>query len=628
MKKKNQIIIVISCLLLISTVLAGCNAREGAAQQTESTAEEQMLQQTEETTAEETVTETVNPPLAEGFVSDPSIELPYGVKISKIDDAGIEVYWKRTEFADGYQVYRSYEKDSGYVLIEDTEDNTNPNNGVYTDNEYDPNYKKIYYRVCSFQYNENNEKIYSELSKPKAAKYREEMEISKKKMFIPSGYERQMEAFYGWGNVQDAVWTSDAPQIAEINEDGVITAVSAGTCNITCRSEQLQTELTAQIVVDRDDIQPLGEIVSRFQPDEDGIWKNDAAQETEDAVIIMVGDLMCTSAQQRVQGKDTGNYNFNESFTYVRDLIMDSDLAVGNLETLLSSSWPYMCEEAYIDNKPNCNAPSRYLDAVRYAGFDCVMTSNNHNCDGGENGVIETKEAVDAYQLANTGIFTSKEDERTLVIDVNGIKVGYLSYSSVSPGFNKKDAYWPQESIDTLLNYIEKDKVEADVARLKERGAEYIIVYMHWGVKNAYGIKDRQREEAQILLDAGVDYITGGHAHLIQPYEELVAPDGKVVPCFFSLGDFHSSINQIPGNRDSVILRIRLKKDENGKVSLVENGYIPCYTYTTYNEMDYVTVPLNPVTNGELPIKNQEKFYNRAMQSVGSGIQEYVPQVD
>ena len=97
MKKKNQIIIVISCLLLISTVLAGCNVKENAAQQTESIAEEQMLQQTEETTVEETVTETVNPPLAEGFVSDPSIELPYGVKISKIDDAGIEVYWKRTE---------------------------------------------------------------------------------------------------------------------------------------------------------------------------------------------------------------------------------------------------------------------------------------------------------------------------------------------------------------------------------------------------------------------------------------------------------------------------------------------------------------------------------------------------
>ena len=69
---------------------------------------------------------------------------------------------------------------------------------------------------------------------------------------------------------------------------------------------------------------------------------------------------------------------------------------MGNLETLLAPGWPYMLDEAYIDNKNNCNASSRYLDAVRYGGFDAVAMANNHNCDGGKTALLETIRQVRA----------------------------------------------------------------------------------------------------------------------------------------------------------------------------------------------------------------------------------------
>lgn len=561
-------------------------------------------------------------------ISD-SVQAPYGVKIQKISDEGILVYWKSPENANGYEIYRSYEKEGTYERIADTVDSMaqrTKSHGTYCDNEFDKEKNTVYYKIRSYEYNEQGKKIYSEFSERMTAKYRDQMKLEETQLYLPSGMTRQNAAYFGWGNVQDAVWTSDDPNIASVDENGMITGVLAGTCNIVCSSDNLQTELICSVIVDRRPAEPLEEITARYEQVSPGYWEKTDAEKADDAVIMMTGDMMCTAPQQRKAWDDTEGYNFNESFTYVKKILASSDFAVGNLETLLSSSWPYMSEEAYIDTKPNCNAPARYLDALKYAGFDAVMMSNNHNADGGVNGAIESAEVVDQYQLARTGVFLSDQDTRTLLVNINGIKTGFLSYTPVYPGFNGKDEAWEQEDKDTYLNYYDKGKAQRDVAALKKAGAEYIIVYIHWGIKNVFAIGEDQRQYAQELADMGVDYIVGGHAHLLQEYTELTAADGKKVPCLYSLGDFHSSVNQIDGNRDSVILRIRLVRNEAGEVELAENAYIPCYTYTEYKEMDYVVMPLDPSLNGGIELKKYEKFHSRIQEEIGEGLSEYVPE--
>ena len=552
---------------------------------------------------------------------------PYGIRISGINDDGIEVYWKNTEYADGYEVYRSYEKDGNYEFIADTADCIDPlepSHGTYQDQGFDHDKETVYYTLRSYEYDEQGEKVYSNYTKPVKAQYRTGLHMSRSRLYMPSGMQRKLNAYTGWGNAAGVVWESDDPKIAAVDQDGTVTAVSAGTCNVTCYSSELQEEKNCRIVVDREPLPPLEEITSRYEMTSPGVWENMNADKTDDAVIMMTGDMMCTNTQQRKQGGATGDFNFNESFDYVKDIISSSDLSVGNLETLLSSSWPYMNDEVYINNTPNCNAPSRYLDALKFAGFDGVVMSNNHNCDGGVNGAIETTELVDSYLLARTGVFLSEEDPRTLLADVNGIKVGFLSYTPERPGFNGKDKTWDQDSIDLILNYYNKEKAMTDVHDLRAAGAEYIIVYIHWGVKNNFSITDSQKKDAQELADMGVDYIVGGHSHLLQKYEEITAADGKKVPCFYSLGDFHSSINQIPGNRDSVILRIRLKRNESGQVELAENAYIPCYTFSEYDQKYFTVMPLNPDLNGGIELEKYEKFHSRILREVGDGIPEYV----
>lgn len=550
-------------------------------------------------------------------------EKPYGTKISGISDKGITVYWKKPEFADGYEVFRSYEENGDYESIYEAKKNV----GTYNDTTFDHTKKTVYYRLKSFFRNENGEKTYSGFTKILTANYREKMKLSHSTLYIPSNTSRIIESYHGWGNTKNVTWTSDNDSVARVEKDGTVTALQKGECTITCISEELGSSLTCKIVVDREPLEPLTEITSRFTKQDSGYWENIDTEKSDDAVIMMTGDMMCTSAQQRKQDNSIGDYNFNESFDYVKSIFEESDFAIGNLETILSSSWPYMVEEIYINDKPNCNAPSRYLDALKYAGFDAFSMSNNHNCDGGERAILETNKAIDDYRFARTGLFSSKEEERILLADINGIKVAYLSYSVYpSPGFNTKDKTWPQESVDTMLNIYSKEKADKEIAKAKEAGAEYIIAYMHWGVKNVFEILPDQSQPAQELADAGVDFIVGGHSHLVQPYQEITAKNGKIVPCYYSLGDFHSSINQIPGNRDSIIVRIRLKRNADAQVELVENGYIPCYTKTKFQGKHYVTLPLNTeFTNEEKLIKQHDKFRTRIEKEVGGLVQEYVP---
>lgn len=275
-----------------------------------------------------------------------------------------------------------------------------------------------------------------------------------------------------------------------------------------------------------------------------------------------------------------------------------------------------MHEAGYVNNKANCNAPSRYLDALKYAGVDGVVMANNHNCDAGEDGLQETIDQVDRYELAHTGVFRSDKDQRYMMFDVNGIRVGYLSYVSEITGYNGKDEDWPSKSVETNLNYYSKSKAQEDIQTLRENGAEYVIVYMHWGVKNAQTVKPSQKQAAQELADVGADYIVGSHCHLLQKYVELTAADGRIVPCFYSLGDFQSSIEQIPGNRDSAILRIRLKRHEDGSIYLAKNYYIPCYTYTEYAGDYYVTVPVTRA------LANYDTIHTRIVNAIGTDIAE------
>lgn len=544
-------------------------------------------------------------------------DTPYGPKISKITDEGIEFYWKKVEIAQGYEIFRSYDENGEFEKIGE---NNSRGIGEYLDNEFDKNQKTIYYKSRSYLNMQDGTRNYSDFTKAAVAEYKDEMLIERDVMYMYDGTKRPLHVFYGWGEVSDAKWQSMDESIAKVECDGTICAVATGETNVICSSNKIGKSVSAKIVVNRKSMKPLDTGKRRYvYNSQTKIWENPTSAKSNDAVIMMVGDLMCGAAQTKNQYTEENGYSYNDSYTFVKNTTAESDFAVGNLETLMAPGWPYMIDESYIDNKNNCNNPSRYLDAVLYGGFDGVTMANNHNCDGGIRALMETIDEVELRNIPYTGVFKSKKDRRYMIVDVNGIKVGFLAYVSKFTGFNGKGKDWTDKN--SYLNIFNMKKAKADIQACKEAGAEYIIVYMHWGKKNYKTITKEQKMEAQKVADAGVDYIVGANPHMVQVYDEITAEDGRKVPCFYSTGNFQAFMNQIPGNRDSIMVRIRLQRDENGKIVLTENGYIPYHTYKLVKKCFLAPMATSKVYDKHLKVMGRNRYYDRISAAVGDKIQ-------
>lgn len=548
----------------------------------------------------------------------PVPDAPYGPKISSITNAGIEFYWKKVEIADGYEILRSYEENGPFEKI--AEINTR-GKGDYLDAAFDHNQKTVYYQARSYLTAKDGTRIYSEPTKAVAAVYREELTLEREITFLYDHTDRQLRAFHGWGEAEKVKWKSENKRIATC-KDGMIHAVASGETTLTCISRLLRQKATTKVVVNRQSLPPYptGKRRYAWNP-ETKHWENKLAEQTQDAVIMMVGDMMCGAAQTKKQYTEEHDWNYNDSYKYVRKTTALSDFAVGNLETLMAPGWPYMIDESYINNQNNCNNPSRYLDAVLYGGFDAVTMSNNHNCDGGTRALLETIDEVSLRNIPFTGIFRDVETPRFMIVNIRGIKVGFLAYTSRYTGFNGKDADWTQEEKEILLNVFSKATSEQDIRACRAAGAEYIIAYMHWGKKNYKQITKEQEKEAQEVADAGADYIVGANPHMVQVYDELTTGDGRTVPCFYSTGNFQAYMNQIPGNRDSVMVRIRLKRDASGKIILAENNYIPYHTYKEKNECSWTPLATSNVYNVKIKVPGRQKYFDRIAQAVGTKIE-------
>lgn len=131
------------------------------------------------------------------------------------------------------------------------------------------------------------------------------------------------------------------------------------------------------------------EDIPRYVKGEDGYWYDTNAKNTGKALLSCAGDLMCEPRMTNVH-RYGDSYFFHPLLQFVRGILKNSDFSVANLETTLTDMTSYAGEYHRIYKKYHCNAPECYLDAIHYAGFDALVTANNHNCNSGVMGLEDT----------------------------------------------------------------------------------------------------------------------------------------------------------------------------------------------------------------------------------------------
>lgn len=313
------------------------------------------------------------------------------------------------------------------------------------------------------------------------------------------------------------------------------------------------------------------------------------------AVCCFTGDIMCLRGQQ-YDAKTKKGYDFLPSYRFVSRIFNDADLVCGNLETLVSPSNPLTKDRKTDDNgTPVCNAPAGLLCALKKAGFDMLLTAHNHCCDYGADGIIETKDNLDRYHFANAGTAYPGKQAGTggnyCIFEVNGINIAILTYTHL---INQR-SLMSHEELDTMVNRYDSERVGRDIADARAAGAEFVVVYCHWGIENTEELTEYQIRDAEKTAEAGADLIIGSHPHCLQPGRFIETSDGRTVFCIYSMGNFCSSMER-DINNDTIILRLELARSADGSVTSALS-YIPCRVMH-YRSHSFVVVPTDSELNG------------------------------
>ena len=356
---------------------------------------------------------------------------------------------------------------------------------------------------------------------------------------------------------------------------------------------------------------------ARYENNNGVLVRTDSLPERAGSALLMfTGDIMCLTGQQLAARSGS---SLSDGFRFVSGLFGLSDLAVGNLETAISASSPLTIDrKTGADGRPYCNAPEALADALRYAGYDALVTANNHCCDAGEIGIRETIAVLDERSLFHTGTFTDASAPRFLLFDANGIRVGIIATTNSVNGHERSIS---ADARPWMVNLYEEDRVRRDIASAREAGAEFIIAWMHSGKENSSFVTRVQRDHAAFLADAGADLVLGAHPHVLQKAEYLTSTDGRKVLCAYSLGNFISSMSKTAGNRDTVILCVTLRKTENG-AELTKAGYIGARVLNTADSGPFTVVPIASGLNGGMIDKSLSSARKRIRKAIGGELSE------
>lgn len=297
------------------------------------------------------------------------------------------------------------------------------------------------------------------------------------------------------------------------------------------------------------------------------VFAQEPGEKAKSLSILFAGDIMGHDSQiWSAHDLKTNTYNYDDVFSYIKPLIAQADLAIGNLELTLAGP-PY---KGY----PQFSSPSALAAACKNAGFDCLVTANNHSADRGKTGITGTIFRLDSLGIPHTGTFTdqaSKEKLQPLYLNKNGFSVALLNYTYGTNGIKVPPP--------AIVNILDQAVVTADIENAKKAKPDLIVLFLHWGTEYDSIPSAAQTSLAELFLSQGADLIIGSHPHVLQKmvwYNNGSAISNKAV--IYSLGNFISNQRK-PRTDGGAMVRFDFEKTD-GELKIRSAGFYLTWVYT------------------------------------------------
>ena len=233
--------------------------------------------------------------------------------------------------------------------------------------------------------------------------------------------------------------------------------------------------------------------------------------------ILVAGDFCPRNRVE--QYIEVGDYS--TIFGKVKEFIVQSDYAIVNFECPVVKGQAQPIEKL----GPNLKCTGRSVEALKYAGFNCVTLANNHFLDYGPEGVKDTLTTLDAQGIEHVGGgMDLSNSSKILYHDIKGEKLAIINCCEHEFSIATENT-----AGSNPLNPI-KQYASIQEARKK---ANRVIVIVHGGHEHFQLPSPRMVETYRFFIDVGADAVVNHHQHCYSGYEVY---NGK--PIFYGLGNF------------------------------------------------------------------------------------------
>jgi hypothetical protein len=292
--------------------------------------------------------------------------------------------------------------------------------------------------------------------------------------------------------------------------------------------------------------------------------------------IAATGDTLIHEALAIAAAGHAGGdgFDFHPLLAATEPYISAADLAICHFEGTISPDNTNLEYQSGHSHPAIFNVPHQIAGALAEVGFDACSTASNHSFDRGSQGVYDTLDVFDRYGVAHAGTARSPEERVPRLYDAAGVAVGHLSYTAFTNfAFESEERRWELDIADT-------EAILADAAAIRERGAEFVILSIHWGVE--YQVQPTPGQVAmaeELLASPDLDLILGHHTHVVSPIEWI--GDEVVV---YGLGNYISNIRGLSdgtkiGGEDGMIVHLRVREGRDGRFTVREVRFTPLWVH-------------------------------------------------
>lgn len=287
----------------------------------------------------------------------------------------------------------------------------------------------------------------------------------------------------------------------------------------------------------------------------------DAAKPSKKVVTVTaVGD--CTFATDDAAAADDSFVSMVEEqddYTYffenVADIFEEDDLTIVNFEGTLSERGKRQDKQFAFRGDPE------YVEILTSSSVEAANLANNHSSDYGKESYDDT---IEYLEDAGVAVFDGTDIE---IMEINGVTVGLVGIYA--------------------LNETRAAELEPAMEKVKEEGAELIVVNFHWGEEKAKTPNSTQKELAHKAVDLGADLVVGHHPHVLQGIEKY---NGKYI--VYSLGNFCFGGNRNPSDKDTMIFRQTFTLENGEPEDDDDILIIPCSISSVSDRNNYQPTPL------------------------------------